>query len=213
MSGLSIIDYSEKSFAVLGDTKPYKDYLKNLGGRYNKNLKINDESECGWIFSKKRFNEVENFISQLPSIKPNPNLNTPKVSIVNITPKTFTIPNKNTNKNTNLNTNLNKTINKNTQRVSFEIFLPVIGMIVTISGDFPAIFGKVVKTETTDNITDVVYVEILHIDVNEEPNSNEESNETNTNQEEKTNETYLLVICRQKWQVYGLTSEHSVTFN
>ena len=37
-------DYSEKSFAVYGETKKFKDILKNLGGRFNKNLKIDLEN-------------------------------------------------------------------------------------------------------------------------------------------------------------------------
>lgn len=35
VSGVEIIDYSEKAIAVIGDTKPIKDQLKELGGRFN----------------------------------------------------------------------------------------------------------------------------------------------------------------------------------
>lgn len=51
---LRMVDYSEKAFAIVGDTKPYKAQLKKLGGRYNPKLKCG----AGWIFSKKRGKEV-----------------------------------------------------------------------------------------------------------------------------------------------------------
>ena len=47
-------EYSEKSFAAIGDrTKEFKDALKLIGGRYNQYLKINGVATPGWIFSKK----------------------------------------------------------------------------------------------------------------------------------------------------------------
>lgn len=44
--GITMKKYSEKSFAVYGDTKQYKDELKALGGKFNLNLKEGP----GWIF-------------------------------------------------------------------------------------------------------------------------------------------------------------------
>lgn len=49
-SKYQIIDYSEKSIAVIGDTKEIKDQLKALGGRFNGKLSCG----AGWIFSKKQ---------------------------------------------------------------------------------------------------------------------------------------------------------------
>lgn len=51
---IQLIDYSEKSFAVIGDTKPIKDKIKALGGRFNKFLTCGP----GWIFSKSKLDEV-----------------------------------------------------------------------------------------------------------------------------------------------------------
>ena len=45
--GLQIIDYSEKAFAIVGDTRAIKDTLKTLGGRFNAHLTCG----AGWIFS------------------------------------------------------------------------------------------------------------------------------------------------------------------
>lgn len=58
---LTLEDYSDKSFVVRGeDTKKYKEELKNLGGRFNKNL----NGGSGWIFSNKRREEVESFLNK-----------------------------------------------------------------------------------------------------------------------------------------------------
>lgn len=53
-----IIDYSEKAFAVVGETKTIKDYLKRLGGRFNPKLSCG----AGWIFSKTKLDEVQKFL-------------------------------------------------------------------------------------------------------------------------------------------------------
>src|SRR5205085_7735335 len=61
-SPVEVIDYTEKSIAVLGDTKPIKDDLKGLGGRYNSNLTVNGEKVKGWIFSKKKEQKVRELL-------------------------------------------------------------------------------------------------------------------------------------------------------
>lgn len=58
-TNLTIVDYSEKAFAVIGDTKSVKDDLKKLGGRFNGKLSCG----AGWIFSNKSREAVERFIS------------------------------------------------------------------------------------------------------------------------------------------------------
>jgi hypothetical protein len=55
---IEIIKYSEKSIAVIGDTKPIKDKLKELGGRFNAKLTCG----AGWIFPIKKENELKNLI-------------------------------------------------------------------------------------------------------------------------------------------------------
>lgn len=50
-----IVDYSEKAFAIVGDTKPIKEKLKQLGGSFNPRLACG----IGWIFSKKRYDIVK----------------------------------------------------------------------------------------------------------------------------------------------------------
>ena len=53
-AGLKYVDYSDKSFAITGDTKPVKEIMKKLSGRPNRNLSCG----FGWIFAKVNENAV-----------------------------------------------------------------------------------------------------------------------------------------------------------
>lgn len=59
---LEIIDYSEKSIALLGNSKHLYDSLIKIGS-YNRNLTVNGNKVAGWIFSKKRNQEVKEIVS------------------------------------------------------------------------------------------------------------------------------------------------------
>jgi hypothetical protein len=59
MTDLKLTDYSEKAIVVRGDTKEWKEGLKELGGKYNANLRDGG----GWIFPKKIEDKVMAFIS------------------------------------------------------------------------------------------------------------------------------------------------------
>ena len=59
---IQLVEYSDKSFAAIGNTKPYKSILMELGGKYNPNLKVDDQKVPGWIFSKKHLANVENVL-------------------------------------------------------------------------------------------------------------------------------------------------------
>lgn len=63
VEGLEMVDYSEKAIAVFGDTKAIKEQLKELGGRFNPSLNYNGEKRAGWIFSKKKADEVRNLVA------------------------------------------------------------------------------------------------------------------------------------------------------
>lgn len=58
---LQIVNYSDKSFAVVGDTKRYKDVLKERGGKFNPMLRCG----AGWIFSNKYREDIENLIETI----------------------------------------------------------------------------------------------------------------------------------------------------
>jgi len=59
---LKIDTYSDKSFVIRGEeTKEYKDKLKELGGKWNSNLKDGG----GWIFSNNNKNKVQDWVNTL----------------------------------------------------------------------------------------------------------------------------------------------------
>lgn len=47
-AGLKYVDYSERSFAITGETKTVKEILKKLSGKPNRNLSCG----FGWVFAK-----------------------------------------------------------------------------------------------------------------------------------------------------------------
>lgn len=67
---IQIIKYSDKSIAVIGDTKKVKDILKAVGGIFNPRLSCG----MGWIFPISKMEEVKDALTQsiTPSITPPP---------------------------------------------------------------------------------------------------------------------------------------------
>lgn len=63
MSSIKVEDYSSKSIVVYGETKIYKEKLKELGGKYNGNLSVGP----GWIFSNKKKEEIIEWQQSLSS--------------------------------------------------------------------------------------------------------------------------------------------------
>lgn len=71
MSEIYIENYSERSIVVLGDTKPHKDALKSMGGRFNSRLK---DDKVGWVFPKTFEQQVKDYVSNgkiTVKVKPN----------------------------------------------------------------------------------------------------------------------------------------------
>lgn len=65
-TGVRLEQYTEKSIAVFGNTQPIKDKLKELGGKFNSNLR----GQPGWIFTLSSRPRVEEYISTLPDELP-----------------------------------------------------------------------------------------------------------------------------------------------
>lgn len=55
---VQIIDYSDKVIAIVGDTKPIKEKLKEIGAKFNPRLTCG----CGWIISKQRQTEIQKLL-------------------------------------------------------------------------------------------------------------------------------------------------------
>lgn len=102
---IEIVDYNEKSILIKGDTKPLKEKLKELGGRYNPTL-------GGWIFSKKKKEEIQKSLASFNNDKiKNVQVNNNKIEnkIENVQVNNNKIENKIENKIDN-NTNVNPTV-------------------------------------------------------------------------------------------------------
>lgn len=67
-----IEEYSSKSFVVRGETRIYKDSLKNLGGKWNSSLtdKKSGEKFGAWLFWSDKRSDIDNWFSKgCPTIK------------------------------------------------------------------------------------------------------------------------------------------------
>lgn len=61
-SRLQLEDYSDRSFAVYGNTFPHRDTFRKLGGRYDDDLKRDGEKAKGYIFFSAKRDDVEKYV-------------------------------------------------------------------------------------------------------------------------------------------------------
>ncbi len=59
----TIVEYSEKSVAIFGDTKAIKKQLAALGGRFNMYLALNGKKCAGWIFQKSKEDDLRRLVN------------------------------------------------------------------------------------------------------------------------------------------------------
>jgi hypothetical protein len=59
----TIVNYSEKSVAIFGDTKAIKEQLAALGGRFNMYLTLNGKKCAGWIFQKNKEDDLHRLVN------------------------------------------------------------------------------------------------------------------------------------------------------
>ena len=142
---LSMRDYSDRSFVVLGNSKPFSNTFKNMGGRFNRYLTVDGQKVVGWVFSKNKQEEVATFLLQANSGE------TP-------TNQSFALP---TNNEMQLPTvNPPRGANQHYQTVHFKIYRPREGMKVSLKTEGAAtMHGKVIRTESTDDVVDAVYID------------------------------------------------------
>jgi len=71
-SKVQLVTYSEKAIAIFGETKPYINSLKELGGKFNPALSHENEKSPGWIFPKKSLDKVQELVTKINAgvIKP-----------------------------------------------------------------------------------------------------------------------------------------------
>jgi len=68
IASLQIVRYTDKSVALIGDTRPLKDQLAALWGKYCPNLHIEGKTVKGWIFSAKREPQLKQLIASRKSL-------------------------------------------------------------------------------------------------------------------------------------------------
>lgn len=64
---VQVVNYSEKAVAVIGNTKPLKDTLKNFG-RFNPFLRVEGKTTPGWIVSIKRRDDLKKTLIELGAL-------------------------------------------------------------------------------------------------------------------------------------------------
>ena len=139
---LKVSTYSDKSFVVSGDTRTYKEQLKSLGGKFNRNLRGFPNS---WIFSNKQMEPVMAFVTSVntgdfqPESLPTVSNNSRNQEIPSVQPPS-------------------NTAERNYQMVKFRIFRPKEGMTVQLKYDRKTVKGTVIKTETNHDVVDAAYV-------------------------------------------------------
>jgi hypothetical protein len=53
----------DKAIAVFGETKPVKEQLKALGGRFNPGLTHEGAKKAGWVFPRSKKDELKNLLT------------------------------------------------------------------------------------------------------------------------------------------------------
>jgi hypothetical protein len=93
---VSLVDYSNNSVAVFGNTKIIKDALKKIGGRFNPSLMdpTTNQKSAGWVFAKTKKDTVDQLLRTLivsytgPSAEVKSNLVPDSIEAVTIDPPT-----------------------------------------------------------------------------------------------------------------------------
>jgi hypothetical protein len=194
-----ILNYSAHSFVVSGDTKPHKDQLKALGGKYNPNLR---DGMIGYIFSNSKLQDVQNFINNTNTNNTNTN---------------------NTNNSNNSTTNNN---NNNNSRLKIQpkIKLPTTVNVTDYPNRFIAGDGLsyqiIIQTCPLPSLNQRVFVKMN--DINYEyyvskmntTNEGEVVNHIDLTYSDQSTESQVFqaVIINGKWKIIHMQNDHELIF-
>ena len=145
---LAVTDYSDKSFVVRGElTRKYKDNLKALGGRFNKNLTHNGKNLTGWVFGLKNKEKVMEFVMSVNTGNEVSSESLPSMSDIGLP----TID---------VSSTLSATNTSVYQFVKFKIYRPREGQKVRLNTGGKIVHGTVTKTEShnNDGVIDTVHI-------------------------------------------------------
>ena len=144
---LNVANYSDRSFVVYGDlTRKYKDNLKNLGGRFNKNLTLNGKKAMGWVFGRKNEEKVMAFVLSVNDGSANAfSNNVPTTQDIGL--PTVNAPSNST--------------NASYQFVKFRVYRPRENQNVKLTTSGKTMKGVVTKIESHnhDGVIDTVYID------------------------------------------------------
>ena len=147
---LAVTDYSDKSFVVHGElTRKYKDNLKALGGRFNKNLTHNGKNLTGWVFGLKNKEKVMEFVMSVNTGNEQASESLPNMSDIGLpTIDVSSAPNA-------ANTSVY-------QFVKFKVYRPREGQKVRLNTGGKTFHGTVTKAEShnNDGVIDTVHINI-----------------------------------------------------
>lgn len=140
----TVTEYSEKAFVVSGElTRTYKNEMRNMGGKFNKNLK----GGAGWIFSKKSQEKVMEFVMAINSGEAPPSISASSAGIPSMNDMGMPV--------------VDAPSTAKYQFVRFKIFKPKDNMNVRLNTGGKTVEGIVTKTEssTRDGVVDTVYID------------------------------------------------------
>lgn len=72
---VELYSYTPRCYSLITSTyfgKAFSSSLKSIGGKFNKNLKIDGQNKAGWIFGHKRHEELKNLLKNIKECKIKP---------------------------------------------------------------------------------------------------------------------------------------------
>lgn len=144
-STMHVRNYGERSFVVLGNTKPFSSSLRSLGGKFNKFLNVDGQKVPGWVFSKKHTDAVNDFVTRAnDGGAPDVTTGVPVMVTGGETLPTVEMPQSNS-----------------YQTFHYKVYRPTAGMRVSLRADGKTLReGRVVKTTSSNgNLVDTVYID------------------------------------------------------
>lgn len=190
---VEIIDYSDRSIVVTGETKSYKDYLKQIPdpkkpqtfikASWNANLTDPKSGEkiSGWVYSKNHAAAIGEMVSKINSGQLTP-LSSP---FRQQTSRPLSVPGEKSP------LQLPKTLNQET--LTYTVPEPVVGMKGSINWKGESISITVMEVgNPKSGEKDMAFARIL---------------------DKEDVDMYKLAVTAGEWQVVGMIDEHSVTFS
>lgn len=137
MPGYTNAAGENKSVILFGNTKPFKDEIKQIGFRFNNYLSVGGEKVPGWFYPRSKIKDMDGFVNSFPF----------EVSIVDGEPEKEAKPNKKSGK-------------MKTQKVTYTVEKPSVGDKVTIEFADNESVGYVSDVTSNGNFIDKISIEI-----------------------------------------------------